>query len=283
MRRTARRLTHWLSAKLRGQILLVNPMAGFMQRPHQRGAHIGLVITVGNPHITRRAAAKRMRRAVKPRMVIIQPGGLREPLAQRFLHRLRVGPKRHRGCRVGPLTSFSRRQGGLQKRRIVSENRRYISRAHAALKTGQQSIVWRNPQCRAQNFSRLPGQIHHLGQRPPHQREIGGLASGAPHALAMRISATDGLHQILRQRGGAFMRVLHQGKIGGVPGISWRGGGGKILRHLRRCEQFMRQPGQHRHLLTPRLGPAIGHHRRGIPAQHRRCLIQRGNAGEGGS
>ena len=74
MRRHAGCLADRLAGIAGGQASLIQCMAGLVQHTHQRLGRVGLVVARGDAHVAGRAAAKRVRRAVQPRVVELQAG-----------------------------------------------------------------------------------------------------------------------------------------------------------------------------------------------------------------
>ena len=130
----------------------------------------------------------------------------------------------------------------------------------------------------------LAHQPHHLGQPVAHHGKVALPPRLAPGLLTRGVGAGLRLDQIRRHGGGPRMGMAHQGEVGGVPRpVGYRVfGGGEVVGHGARSQLPMRQPGQHRELVTTR-GPSAGrHHRRGVPAKHGRRFVDGADAGEAG-
>ena len=73
MRRHARRLADRLAGMGGRQPALVQRVPGLVQHAEQAAGEIRLVVAGGDPHVGRRAAAERVRRAVQPGVAVVEP------------------------------------------------------------------------------------------------------------------------------------------------------------------------------------------------------------------
>ncbi len=285
MRRHAGRLAHRLARIRRWQAALVQRVARLVQHAEQALGEIRHVVARGDPHVARRAAAERVRRAIKPGVGVVEPGPLGQAATQCLLHRGRERPRRPHRRRRERLALLGLRQRPLQERLVVGEHGRHVGHADAALIAVHQRVVLAHAECRCQRGGGLAGQAHHFREVLADQGKIRSSPRLAPDLLAGRVGPGLGFHEVGRQRGRPRVRVAHQAKIGRPPRIvacQLRFRPIQFFHRLGRDQQPVREAGEHRELIAPRGGAAGRHHRGGVPAQHRVGLADGGDAGEAG-
>ena len=118
MRRHAGRLADRLARIGGRQAALVQRVAGLVHHGEHGLGEVGLVVAGGDPHVGRRAAGERMRRAVQPGVGEVEPEPLGQAPAQRLLRRDReTGPRAAVG---GGLRAWRSSACGSARRRKAS-------------------------------------------------------------------------------------------------------------------------------------------------------------------
>ncbi len=277
MHRHARRLPNRLVEEILRQVLLIERVPAFMQHAEQGAGEIGLVVTGGDPHVIRRAAAERMKRGIEAGAAKIEPDPDGRLAAERFLGRPRIGAGRKRWW-GGAGLDRGERPG--QEAAIGGKEGFEIGLHETGLEAVHQRVVRRETECCGERCGAFTHQAEERGERGGDEGEVALAPRHPPAFLAGRSLARLGLDQIARHRPGAAQAVVHQREIGLLP---------RIIAGLRpierrfgdgRGEEIVSQPGEGGEFLGPFLSASFRHHRRLVPLQDGGGLFEPGDARE---
>ena len=256
-------------------------MSGLVQCAHQRLGEIGLVVSGGEPHIIRDAAAERVAAFIEPAMREVEADALHQREGGATLQGDRERSGRHEWDRARRLTGQRRiEQPGEEPGDLVEQPVDQRRRA-AGLVLIEQCLVRGGAERLRLGGGHLARQVEHAFQARQGQREIVGRTGRAPHRLGLRFGARQCLDEIARHRGGMAPTAAHLAQVGLLPKseIRFLGlRGGEQIGDLGRGEQLMGDAAQGRELLGACRGAARRHHRRGVPMQHRNRLLDRAEA-----